>query len=301
MFRLRVMAVVMCGLAPVAGCGSAPHPGAPTAPSTAPPSSFAATPKAEAPPPATPPVDAELFKATSDGAIGYFFISPSGKWRCAIRPWNEAGCSAATGSDLPVAGAPMVASHYDQHPVAPNVIVVDDKSAHFASHGDPHFWRYDQPARTLEYGQELSALGFSCNAQTSGISCRNDATGTGFTFSTEGYRFEYTPVIGAPVNTEPPGGLVPVVLGSGQGGGSQGYGTERPPVITLGNCASAVSKIQWQDWGGPEARGTGLGCVQAGDPPRYTLVASDLGQCHGVPAYRKLDIGGGGPSSICDG
>lgn len=91
-----------------------------------------------------------------------------------------------------------------------------------------------------------------------------------------------------------------VVLGSSVGGNARGYGTERPEVISMGTCASAISKITWDSWGGPEAHGTGTGCVQMGDAPQYALIASDLGPCHGQLAYRKLQIGSdGGSGSIC--
>ena len=180
---------------------------------------------------ALPPVDAELFRAESDGAIGYFFTAPTGGWRCAIRPWQEAGCSTANGDPLPVAGAPLVPSHYDQAPVPPNAIVVTDETAQFASQGDPHYLRYDAPARTLDYGETLQALGYTCNVQESGISCKNDATGDGFTFSADGYKFEYTPVPGLPQSASPQtptSGPDEVVLKpvDGQGNTMPGYRTD---------------------------------------------------------------------------
>jgi hypothetical protein len=90
-----------------------------------------------------------------------------------------------------------------------------------------------------------------------------------------------------------------VVLGSSMGGNSAGYGTEAPATISLGSCANAISTISWDSWGGPNARGVGTGCVQTGTSPRYTLIASDLGLCKGVVAYRSLQIGPSSPQSIC--
>ena len=96
-----------------------------------------------------------------------------------------------------------------------------------------------------------------------------------------------------------------VVLGSAaKMGGSHalGYGTEEPSVISMGSCANAISRIRWENWGSPVTHGSGEGCVQVGEPPWYALMASDLGMCHGVLAYRALRIGNGGLShDICDG
>ncbi|MBS9535895.1 VWA domain-containing protein [Mycobacterium sp. M1] len=150
---------------------------------------------AEPAPPAPVPVDASPF-ADSTG-YGYYFVTPSGKWVCGILK-AEAGCNGPNGKDFVVAGTPLVPSNDDQRPTAPNTILVDSQSARFDSTGDAHFYRLDgvnpDHSRTLEYGQTLSASGFTCNVQRIGVSCRNDATGNGFTFSSTGYRFEYTPV-----------------------------------------------------------------------------------------------------------
>ncbi|GAB24183.1 hypothetical protein GOPIP_064_00210 [Gordonia polyisoprenivorans NBRC 16320 = JCM 10675] len=46
--------------------------------------------------------------------------------------------------------------------------------------------------------------------------------------------------------------------------------------------------------------GTGVGCSTTGPGSRYTLVASDLGKCDGVRAYRKLKIASNtSPTDIC--
>lgn len=58
------------------------------------------------------------------------------------------------------------------------------------------------------------------------------------------------------------------------GPASREYGSEQPTVISMGSCANAISKIVWQDWGSPEAHGSGLGCVQTG---------SRLGTCWWPP------------------
>jgi hypothetical protein len=94
-----------------------------------------------------------------------------------------------------------------------------------------------------------------------------------------------------------------VVLGSAAAMGpeSRGYGSEQPAVISMGSCPNAISKIVWQDWGSPEADGSGLGCVQYGQPPRYPLVASNIVMCQGVLAYRTLQISTNPPQDICSG
>lgn len=94
-----------------------------------------------------------------------------------------------------------------------------------------------------------------------------------------------------------------VVLGSASAmhSVSRGYGSEQPAVISLGLCPNTISKIVWQDWGAPVAHGSGLGCVQVGEPPQYQLVASDIGMCQGVLAYRTLQIGANPPQDICNG
>lgn len=106
----------------------------------------------------------------------------------------------------------------------------------------------------------------------------------------------------------PPGAPAPapasaVVLGSASamGPSSVGYGSEQPSTISMGSCPNAISKIVWQDWGAPVAHGSGLGCVQYGDPPQYPLVASNIGMCQGVLAYRTLQISTNGPQDICSG
>jgi len=100
---------------------------------------------------------------------------------------------------MPVAGAPLAPDHFNGQPVRPNAITIDaGQPARFASLGQAVYWRFDGAARVLGYGETLSALGFTCNVQESGVSCKEDATGAGFTFSTESYTFAYTPVANRP-------------------------------------------------------------------------------------------------------
>ena len=154
---------------------------------------------AATPPPAsTRPSNADLtnahdFYATSSGQAGYYFTTPSGKWRCAILPRSQAGCQGASGSSLGVSGAPATVESADGQTHAPNAIVVDDE-------GDPHFAWVEQPgftvtpgpAKPLPLNKILAAAGFRCNVQEAGVSCASETTGNGFTFSAEGYTPRYT-------------------------------------------------------------------------------------------------------------
>lgn len=67
----------------------------------------------------------------------------------------------------------------------------------------------------------------------------------------------------------------------------------------MGSCANAIFDIEWQNWGAEVASGSGSGCVQYGDSPRYEITASDPGLCAGIPAYRTLQIGTNPPQVIC--
>ena len=123
---------------------------------------------------------------------GYYFTTPSGKWRCAILAHAKAGCQAASSwqSGLGVVGEPD----------STNAIVVDEQ-------GDPQFVTVDKPefslesgsAKSLQFNRILAAAGFRCNVQEAGVSCQSDASGKGFTFSAEGFTPQYTDVpAGAP-------------------------------------------------------------------------------------------------------
>ena len=127
-------------------------------------------------------------KATdTPDTTGYYFTTPSGKWRCAILTHTKAGCQASSGwrSGLGIQGEPD----------STNAIAVDEE-------GDPQFVSLDQPefaldsgsAKVLDFNKILAAAGFRCNVQESGVSCRSDMTGKGFTFSADGFVPQYTDV-----------------------------------------------------------------------------------------------------------
>jgi hypothetical protein len=147
--------------------------------------------------PSPPPSNAHLvnafdYVAQVGEATGYYFTTPSGKWRCAIMTRTKAGCQASSSwqSGLGVKGEPE----------STNAIVVDEQ-------GDPQFVTLDQPefflasgsAKALQFNRILAAAGFRCNVQESGVSCLSEASGKGFTFSADGFAPQYTDVpAGAP-------------------------------------------------------------------------------------------------------
>lgn len=76
----------------------------------------------------------------------------------------------------------------------------------------------------------------------------------------------------------------------------RGWGEVEPATIDGGGSAGGqVDDIAWDSWGGEEATGTGTGYYvgpgQFGyqaSPRTATIVASDLGDCHGQLAYRRV-------------
>ena len=143
-------------------------------------------------PPSTPPSNAHLVDAFDyvgyvGETTGYYFTTPSGKWRCAILTRLKAGCLASSGwrSSLGV----------DGEPDSTNAIVVDrDGDPRFVALTQPEFWLVPGPARVLPFNRILAAAGFRCNVQESGVSCQSEPSGKGFTFSAEGYTPQYTDV-----------------------------------------------------------------------------------------------------------
>jgi len=130
----------------------------------------------------------------ADGQTAYYFTSPSKRWVCAIVPRDTAGCQSATGSTIPITGAPDTVPGPDGTDAAPNAIQV-------ARLGDPRFATLDAPgyslvpgpAAILPFGKVLIVSGFRCNVQeATGISCASEVSGNGFTFSADGFTLQYT-------------------------------------------------------------------------------------------------------------
>ena len=151
---------------------------------------------ATAAPPATPsasPSNAHLVNAFDYVAhvgdiTGYYFTTPSGKWRCAILTHAKAGCQASSGwqSGVGVEGEPD----------STNAIAVDrDGDPQFVALEQPEFWLVPGPAKALPFNKILAAAGFRCNVQeSSGVSCLSETSGKGFTFSADGFTPHYTDV-----------------------------------------------------------------------------------------------------------
>lgn len=163
---------------------------------------------APAPPPAKIPDNGTLanafdYYAQADGQTGYYFTSPSKRWVCAIFPRRSAGCQSSTGSTMAVTGAPSsVPGTQDatgtETAATPNAIEVGrDADPRFASLDPPGYALVPGPAAVLPFGKVLAVAGFACNVQeSSGISCLSELSGKGFTFSPDGYSFQYTDLPG---------------------------------------------------------------------------------------------------------
>lgn len=134
------------------------------------------------------------FYAQPDGRTGYYFTTPSKRWVCAIIPREQAGCQSSAQSAIPIAGAPDSVLNAVGEDVAPNAILVDrDTDARFARLDPPGYALTPGPAVVLPFGKVLIVAGFQCNVQeTTGISCRSEHSGKGFTFSADGYTTGYT-------------------------------------------------------------------------------------------------------------
>jgi hypothetical protein len=152
------------------------------------------TPTTTSAPPPLPPlnnahlVDAFDYVAHVNDAAGYYFTTPSGKWRCAIFPRIKAGCQSASSwqSGLGVTDEPDDV----------NTIVVErEGDARFVALERPEFRLDPGPANTLQFNRTLAVAGFRCNVQEeAGVSCASELTGKGFTFSAEGFALQYTDV-----------------------------------------------------------------------------------------------------------
>lgn len=153
--------------------------------------------------PSTPPSNAHLANAFNyvghAGEItGYYFTTPSGKWRCAILAHTKAGCQASSSwkSGIGIEGAPESVPDAAGQDTTPNAIVVDrDGDPRYVALVQPEFWLNPGPANALPFNRVLAAAGFRCNVQEeSGVSCLSETSGKGFTFSVEGYAPQYTDV-----------------------------------------------------------------------------------------------------------
>ena len=137
----------------------------------------------------------DYYARTDEDHAGYYFVSPSGSWRCVIVPRTWAGCK-SSGGGLGVTGAPATVTDDSGQSVAPNAILVrTEGDPQFASVKAELFKPPSGTAKTLPFNKILAAAGFRCNVQQeAGISCISDETDKGFTFSTSGAGWQYTDV-----------------------------------------------------------------------------------------------------------
>jgi hypothetical protein len=108
-----------------------------------------------------------------------------------------------------------------------------------------------------------------------------------------------TPVASLPASSAPPSEAATPVLGqlAGVFAHGTGFGQVRPAeVFNGGDPTGLVSKITWSSWGGATATGSGTSTyvaanqpVAAGRPQPATIVAFDLGTCHGKLMYQAVE------------
>ena len=109
--------------------------------------------------------------------------------RLSVREWRL--------SALGITGEPDSVPDAAGEPAAPNAIVVDrEGDARFVALGALGVQLEPGPANVLSFNRILAAAGFRCNVMESGVSCRSEVSGKGFTFSADGFVPQYTDVPG---------------------------------------------------------------------------------------------------------
>jgi len=137
------------------------------------------------------------YYVNTDANTGYYFVSPSGSWRCVIVPLSWVGCqSANSAARIGIAGAPQTVTNDDGKAVPPNAIVARTQGdPEFASIPADQFKPATGTAKTLPFNKILAAAGFRCNIQQQvGVSCMSEEGQTGFTFANDKFSWQYTDV-----------------------------------------------------------------------------------------------------------
>jgi hypothetical protein len=101
----------------------------------------------------------------------------------------------------------------------------------------------------------------------------------------------------APASPAPPAATPVLGQLAGVFAHGTGFGQVRPAeVFNGGDPTGLVSKITWSSWGGATATGAGTSTyvaanqpVAAGTPQPATIVAFDLGTCHGKLMYQAVE------------
>ncbi len=191
--QMRAITLISAALMAVAGCSGVrvvnngePRPETATNSDTAPP---------------LPPTNiAHLanafdYVAHPNDEAAYYFTTPSGRWKCAILPRVWAGCQSA-GGGLGIAGAPDTVPDSTGAETTPNAIVIEPQGdAHFAVLDQPGVTLTPGPTKVLPINRTLIVARFRCNVQeATGVSCVSEDSGSGFTFSAEGFLPTYTEV-----------------------------------------------------------------------------------------------------------
>jgi hypothetical protein len=200
LIRHTLLSATAVAMLAVAGCADQPviNTGEP------PPQTATAPPPAPSPPASNAHlVNAFDYVGHAGEVTGYYFTTPSGKWKCAILTRIKAGCQASSSwqSGLGIEGAPESVPDAAGQETTPTAVVIDrDGDPQFVALEQPEFWLDPGPANALQFNRILAAAGFRCNVQEqSGVSCQSEKSGKGFTFSADGFTAQYTDVpAGAP-------------------------------------------------------------------------------------------------------
>lgn len=205
--RRAPIAVVPCtiALALLAGCGnddknSEVTPSTSTAPTatagSVPPSSAptsSAAPSTEGAPTATrPPAPGQVDPAQYRQQAGYYFQTPSGAFRCAIldQPISD---NARAGCQGPTRPAPAQYQECWANNDYASALAVGTKAEPLCLNqgvfvGEPIDGGTQGGGRILPYGAMLTVGSFTCDSTEAGVTCTNDAAGTGFQISRESNR-----------------------------------------------------------------------------------------------------------------
>lgn len=162
-----------------------------------PPIETQATPTSTARPSNEKLLNAFDYYVTNDATSGYYFITPSGSWRCVIVPLTWVGCQSVNSpARIGVAGAPQTVTDDKGQTVAPNAIVARTMGdPGFASIPAAMFKPPTGTAKTLPYNKVLAAAGFRCNvSEQVGVSCFSEEAEHGFTFAADKVSWQYTDV-----------------------------------------------------------------------------------------------------------
>jgi hypothetical protein len=208
-----------------------------------------------------------------------------------LSPDRKVWCGAGTTTFCATGGDPSAPPHGPQTlgSLAANGRVTLCRVAH-SSVSSVCTQNWDDMAPVLGVGQSTERNNILCTSALTGITCTiasGPAKGRGFQISAASLKR-----IGP---AGPPPAAVPV-LGDANAG-SAGFGKAHPRLFAIANdIITHVSTIHWSHWGATQASGTGTGYwIPAGKPASDAraapakIVAFDLGSCHGVRAYRKLE------------